>query len=218
MKKIILIVACALACIAIDAKEIKKVIFTTQPQMTCENCENNIKGNLRFEKGVKDIVTDLADQEVVVTYDADKTDVEALKKGFLKIGYNAVVKAGTSEELQSQQPEVQDSKKARRSLNDSTAQVKKALPEAAGFCEDGTRKKTKANSLAGARIARQATCNQQAKECSGAQKECTKQAGECTKEKKECAKGKECSKEKKECTKEKKECIKEKKECCKEKK
>lgn len=48
-------------------------MFTTSPQMHCENCENKIKGNLRFEKGVKKIVTDIDSQTVTVTYDADKT-------------------------------------------------------------------------------------------------------------------------------------------------
>ena len=35
------------------AKDIKTVVVTTQPQMHCSGCENKIKGNLRFEKGVK---------------------------------------------------------------------------------------------------------------------------------------------------------------------
>ena len=39
------------------AKDIKTVVFTTNPQMHCENCENKIKGNLRFEKGIKEITT-----------------------------------------------------------------------------------------------------------------------------------------------------------------
>ena len=41
------------------AKDIKTVVFTTTPQMHCANCEAKIKGNLRFEKGVKAIKTDV---------------------------------------------------------------------------------------------------------------------------------------------------------------
>ncbi len=71
------------------AKDIKTVVFTTNPQMHCENCEKKIKGNLRFEKGVKNIITDLKTKTVTIEYDADKTNVQNLIKGFKKIGYEA---------------------------------------------------------------------------------------------------------------------------------
>ena len=70
-------------------KDIKTVVVTTQPQMHCENCEKKIKGNLRFEKGVKEIQCDIEGQRVTITYDADKTNVEALIKSFGKFGYQA---------------------------------------------------------------------------------------------------------------------------------
>lgn len=80
------------------AKDIKVVVFTTTPQMHCENCEKKIKGNLRYERGVKSIETSVAKQTVTVKYDADKTTVEKLLKGFEKFGYTAsvVVKDGNS--------------------------------------------------------------------------------------------------------------------------
>lgn len=71
------------------AKDIKTVIFTTTPQMHCVNCENKIKNELRFEKGVKDIQTSVEEQKVTITYDADKTSPEKLQKAFDKIGYKA---------------------------------------------------------------------------------------------------------------------------------
>ena len=71
------------------AKDIKTVVFTTTPQMHCENCENKIKSNLRFEKGIKSIETSVTDQTVTVTYNADKTSPEKLQKGFEKFGYKA---------------------------------------------------------------------------------------------------------------------------------
>ena len=49
------------------AKDIKTVVFTTTPQMHCANCEAKIKGNLRFEKGVKAIKTDVEAQKVFVS-------------------------------------------------------------------------------------------------------------------------------------------------------
>ena len=70
-------------------KDIKTVVITTTPQMHCANCENKIKNNIRFEKGVKDIKTSVEAQTVTIKYDADKTNVNNLIKGFSKIGYAA---------------------------------------------------------------------------------------------------------------------------------
>ena len=71
------------------AKDIKTVVLTTNPEMHCENCEKKIKSNLRFEKGVKVIETDLRTKTVTIKYDADKTTVDNIIKGFKKIKYEA---------------------------------------------------------------------------------------------------------------------------------
>lgn len=71
------------------AKDIKTLVVTTTPQMHCENCENKIKGNLRFEKGVKKIETSIPAQTVTIEYDADKTNAENLVEAFKKFGYEA---------------------------------------------------------------------------------------------------------------------------------
>ena len=71
------------------AKDIKTVVVTTQPVMHCESCEKKIKGNLRFEKGVKEIQCDIEGQRVTITYDADKTNSEAIIKSLGKFGYQA---------------------------------------------------------------------------------------------------------------------------------
>ena len=71
------------------AKDIRTVVFTTEPEMHCESCENKIKGNLRFEKGIKSIKTDLKSKTVTIQYDADKTNVQNIVKGFRKIEYQA---------------------------------------------------------------------------------------------------------------------------------
>lgn len=70
-------------------KDIKTVVVTTLPQMHCETCEKKIKGNLRFEKGVKQIECDIPEQRVTITYDADKTKPETIIKSFEKFGYKA---------------------------------------------------------------------------------------------------------------------------------
>ncbi len=71
------------------AKDIKTVVVTTQPQMHCESCEKKIQGNLRFEKGVKQIECNIEEQRVTITYDADKTKPETIIKSFEKFGYKA---------------------------------------------------------------------------------------------------------------------------------
>ena len=92
MKRTLLFAALIIAAVSAYAKEIRTVVFTTTPEMTCINCENKIKDNLRFEKGIKDIETRLADQEIAITYDADKTTADAFIKAFAKIGYQASIK------------------------------------------------------------------------------------------------------------------------------
>ena len=89
MKKSLLLSAMMLTAAVGLAKDIKTAIFTTNPEMHCESCENKIKGNLRFEKGIKSIKTDLKSKTVTIQYDADKTNVQNIIKGFKKIKYEA---------------------------------------------------------------------------------------------------------------------------------
>lgn len=89
MKKILLaFIATTISLAAIAAKPVTKV-FHVDPQMTCQNCEKKIKSNLRFEKGVKNVETNISTQEVVVKYDPDKTNPDALAEALSKIGYTA---------------------------------------------------------------------------------------------------------------------------------
>lgn len=71
------------------AKDIKTVVLRTQPEMHCENCEKKIKSNIRFEKGIKSIKTNLETKTVTIEYDADKTTVGNIIAGFNKINYKA---------------------------------------------------------------------------------------------------------------------------------
>ena len=103
MKKVFILSAMMLTAMVTLAKDIKTVVVTTNPEMHCENCENKIKGNLRFEKGVKNIITDLKTKTVTIEYDADKTNVQNLIKGFKKIKYEAAeVKNETTKEQKSE--------------------------------------------------------------------------------------------------------------------
>lgn len=91
MKKSIMALAALAISISAYAKDIKELVFTTNPPMSCQNCENKIKNNLRFEKGIKNIQTNIPEQRVTIVFDADKTDAEKIENAFSKIGYQVTV-------------------------------------------------------------------------------------------------------------------------------
>lgn len=70
---------------------LRVLVLTPTPQMHCQNCENKIKKNMRFEDGVKKVETSIERQEVTITYDPKKTDVKGLQEGMKKIGYTTKV-------------------------------------------------------------------------------------------------------------------------------
>lgn len=98
MKRLLTLLMLA-ATLSVSAKDLKTLVVTTLPQMHCDNCEKKIKGNLRFEKGVKSIDTNREGQRVTITYDADKTTPEKIIQSFQKFGYQATeLKAGKKAE------------------------------------------------------------------------------------------------------------------------
>ena len=92
MKARLTLLALAMMCgVACGAKTLKTLVVKTNPEIHCENCEKKIKDNIRFEKGVKEIVTNLDDKTVSIKFDADKVSVETLLVAFEKISYKATV-------------------------------------------------------------------------------------------------------------------------------
>jgi copper chaperone CopZ len=89
MKKLFTLLAAATLTVNLSAKDVKTLVVTTNPEMHCHNCENKIKNNIRFEKGVKKIDTNIEKQTVTIEYDAEKTTPEKLMKAFDKFGYSA---------------------------------------------------------------------------------------------------------------------------------
>lgn len=90
MKTKILVTLFALM-LGLGGSNLRVLIVTPTPEMHCESCENKIKSNMRFEKGVKKIETSLERQEVTITYDPKKNNVEGLQKAMKKIGYSTKV-------------------------------------------------------------------------------------------------------------------------------
>lgn len=93
MKRILLLLTVITLSLSAFAKAPETAAFTLSPKMTCSNCENKIKSNLRFEKGVKDIKTSIPDQTVSISFDPEKTSAEKLIAAFKKIGYTAKIVA-----------------------------------------------------------------------------------------------------------------------------
>ena len=82
-----------MACLLLltGGKTLRVLTMTPTPQMHCESCENKIKKNMRFEKGVVKIETNIKEQTVTITYDAKKTNVASLQAAMKKTGYDTRV-------------------------------------------------------------------------------------------------------------------------------
>ena len=91
MKKLFLLTIALFFAVVLQAQTIKEVVFTTEPEIECQNCVKKIKDNLRFEKGVKAINPDLDTKLVTIQYDSEKTNPDNLIKAFAKIKYKATV-------------------------------------------------------------------------------------------------------------------------------
>lgn len=88
MKKLLFAAALVVLCAA-SPKITKTVVFRTS--MECKNCEKKIIENVSFEKGVRDLSTDLSSRTVTVVFDPAKTDTSALAASLRHLGYEAQV-------------------------------------------------------------------------------------------------------------------------------
>lgn len=88
-KRIVATFVVALCSVAaVMAKDLRVVVFKVE-QLDCEKCEQKVVNNMKFEKGLKNIATELKKQQVTITYDAEKTNVKKLQEGFKKFDYEA---------------------------------------------------------------------------------------------------------------------------------
>ena len=136
MKTRILITLTALLIgVAASAKDLRTVVFYVK-DMHCENCEKKVKENIRFEKGLKSLSTDVDSRTVTITYDADKTSVEELQAGFAKFNYTAelvsdqsnteINAAKTGSSSSSGKTTTTDSKSTSKSTTDSKSATQSA--------------------------------------------------------------------------------------------
>jgi copper chaperone CopZ len=62
-----------------------EVVFSVN--MDCQACEQKVKKNIPFERGVIDLTTDLEKQLVTIKYRTNRTNVERLKKSIEKLKF-----------------------------------------------------------------------------------------------------------------------------------
>ena len=103
MKRLLLLTTLFLFVFALNAyakADKQTVLFSVD--LHCQACIDKIMHEIAFEKGVKDIVCSLKDKTVLVTYDANKTDIPTLQRAFSRIRKPATVLSSSS---QPQSPE-----------------------------------------------------------------------------------------------------------------
>ena len=90
MKKYIVsmvIAATSLSASAQKSLQVDTLLVTTIPEMHCSGCEERIKENIRFVKGVKSIQTSVPEQKVTIIYQKNKAKYEDFVNAFGRIGY-----------------------------------------------------------------------------------------------------------------------------------
>jgi len=88
---VVLLIFLAATLTQAQPSESKTKTICFKSSMHCGNCENTIFETLRFEKGVKEVKTDLTGNTIKVVFDGRKTNGETLAKVIQEKGYKADV-------------------------------------------------------------------------------------------------------------------------------
>ena len=105
MKRILSIILAAVVSLSMWAGA-KKQTVVLDVDIHCQGCITKIEKNIAFEKGVKDLVCNLEEKTVTVTFDPSKTDIPTLLAAFEKINKPAKVHEGALSEAETdEQPE-----------------------------------------------------------------------------------------------------------------
>jgi len=95
MKRIIITIAVMSAMMAsafaAGPKKIAEARVTYLTTMHCAKCAHKISENISFEKGVRDLKTDVGSKTVTIVFDMAKTDTLKLGDAIRKLGYGASV-------------------------------------------------------------------------------------------------------------------------------
>ncbi|MCB9171177.1 MAG: heavy-metal-associated domain-containing protein [Flavobacteriales bacterium] len=71
------------------SKDDKYAHLEVHTSAICGTCKKTIEGDLIYEKGVHAVHLDLAANVIHVSYDADRTDPDKIRKAITRIGYDA---------------------------------------------------------------------------------------------------------------------------------
>ena len=100
MKRIIIILVALVSTLTMSADNKKKAknveSVTFNVSMHCENCQKKIEGTIGWEKGVKDLKTDLEKKTVTIKFYVRKTNKQQLQEKIQELGYD--VEEVTAEE------------------------------------------------------------------------------------------------------------------------
>lgn len=90
MKKILSFVALFAMIFTLFAQQQTKTqTVTIQTNGTCEQCKKIMMENVPQWQGVKECSYDMKSAKVTITYDTKSTNVDKLREGIAKLGYNA---------------------------------------------------------------------------------------------------------------------------------
>ena len=90
--KTFLSVAAALWLLTSPAWAAPETVTLSVPGMTCAACPITVKKALTRVTGVSEVTVDVKKREAVVTFDNEKTSIEALTKATRDAGYPSTVK------------------------------------------------------------------------------------------------------------------------------
>ena len=166
MKRIAAISLLSLLSVMPMLAERVSVEYTVNPPMSCQNCVDKIKTNMRFEKGIKKVNPQLELQVVEIEYDDTKTNPEAIRNAFAKIGYEAVVAGSPEAEAACKQAEA-----ACKQAEAACKQNEAACKQAEAACKQNEAACKQA----------EAACKQNEAACKQAEAACQKAEGGCCK-------------------------------------
>ncbi len=87
MKKFLLMMLTALLAVNVMADNVKFKISN----MNCQNCANRVEKALKANKAVTNVEVNLECKAVCVSYDAQKTNVEALQKALTDVKFKTEI-------------------------------------------------------------------------------------------------------------------------------
>ena len=88
--KVLSVVILLMFGLSVSAIAQKEETIKIKSVLACTTCENRIKNDLPYvAKGIKKVTADSKTNEIEVTYRADKTTPENIRKAIASLGYDA---------------------------------------------------------------------------------------------------------------------------------